>query len=441
MMTLNQIGTRLSREVSRFVRNRDGNIGLLFALTVTPMIVAIGSAVDYSRGSDARTTMMTAVDSTALAMAKRAAFLSDTQLQKEGQAYYTAVLQGRSPELAANPITVRREGKNIRVIANGTLPTYFMQMFGHGAMPIGVEAVASFGQRKVELALVLDNTGSMSSNNKMTELKKATLALIDQAESIAPTGSDRMKVSIVPFDTQVRVNAPTYRFQSWLAFRDKPEATHTSFDDIRPALATQAAWDGCIADRAEPHDTSSRAPVMALPQTFHPAVKCNQNLARIQTLTDKWGDLRNTVNEMKPTGCTNISVGARFGLATLSDSGPLAGGVAFGTPNVDKYMVILTDGDNTQNRFVNGCSGAGNRTLIDAKTRSMCDLIAGRRTEPGQPSYNVKVFTVRVIDGNQALLSSCASDPKMAKQVNSASEIGAVFQDILNQISSLRLAS
>jgi uncharacterized protein (UPF0333 family) len=440
MAPLNQFGTSLRRTVTRFVHNRDGNIGMLFALTVVPMVVAIGSAVDYSRGSDARTSMAAAVDSTALAMARRAAFLSDDQLQKEGQAYYAALMQGRVPNLVANPVTVRREGKNVRVIAGGTLKTEFMQFYGYSAMPIGVEAVAAYGQRKIELALVLDNTGSMGWSNKINELKKATHALLDQAEKIAPTGSGMMKVSIVPFDTQVRVDPGTYRMQTWLAFGDQPAASHSAFDDIRPRLATQKAWDGCIADRAEPHDISQKAPALVLPQTLHPAVVCTQDLARVRPLTDRWGDLRQTVNEMKPSGCTNITVGARFGLATLSDQGPLAGGVPFGTAGIDKYMIILTDGDNTQNRFVNGCSSGGDRTKIDAKTTGICDLITGRRVEPGQPAANVKVFTVRVIDGNQALLRSCASDPKMAKEVQNAGEIGAVFQEILNQISTLRLA-
>lgn len=441
MTCLSQIGTQLHQTATRFVRNRDGNIGLMFAFTVVPMLIAIGSAVDYSRGSDARTSMASAVDSTALAMARRAAFLTDAQLQKEGQAYYSAVIGNQVPNLVTNPIIVKREGKNVRVIADGSLKTEFMQMYGYSAMPIGVQAVASYGQKKIELALVLDNTGSMGWNNKMTELKKATTALIDQAEKIAPTGSDLMKVSIVPFDTQVRVDASTYRFQTWLAFGDQPAAANSAYDDIRPRLAAQKTWDGCIADRAEPHDVSQKAPALALPQTLHPAVVCNQGLARVRTLTDKWGDLRQTVNEMKPSGCTNITIGARFGMATLSDQGPLAGGVPFGTVGVDKYMIILTDGDNTQNRFVNDCSASGDRSKIDTKTTSMCDLIAGRRTEPGQPVSNVKVFTVRVIDGNKALLKACASDPKMAKEVQNANEIGTVFQEILNQISSLRLAS
>jgi Flp pilus assembly protein TadG len=439
MINSTRFGTELLQTAGRFVRNRDGNIGMMFAFTLVPMLAAVGTAFDYSRGSDVRTVVASAVDSTALAMARRAAALTDAQLQAEAQKHFSAVMsQQKIGDVALAPVTVKREGKNVRVTATGDMGTNFMQMFGYNRMPINIFGVAAYGQKKIELALVLDNTGSMGWNNKMQELKKATMGLIDQAEKIAPTGSGLMQVSIVPFDTQVRVDANTHRYQSWLAFKE--DAAPAAFNDIRPTMAAKAAWQGCLVDRAEPHDVSARTPSVALPGTLHPAVNCNQNLARIRPLTDKWGDLRQTVNEMKPSGCTNITIGARYGLATLSDQGPLAGGASFGDKTTDKYMVILTDGDNTQNRFVNDCSQSGNRQLIDTKTKSICDLITGRRVEGGQAQpYNVKVFTVRVIDGNAQLLRSCATEPGMAKEVTSAAEISAVFTEILSQISGVRL--
>ncbi len=55
---------------------------------------------------------------------------------------------------------------------------------------------------------------------------------------------------------------------------------------------------------------------------------------------------------MQPGGYTNVTIGARFGMAALNPADVLGGNAApLGDRNTDKYLVILTDGDNTENRF------------------------------------------------------------------------------------------
>ena len=46
-------------------------------------------------------------------------------------------------------------------------------MFGQQTLNINVSSEVLWGMKKLELALALDNTGSMASSSKMTELKKA----------------------------------------------------------------------------------------------------------------------------------------------------------------------------------------------------------------------------------------------------------------------------
>ena len=76
-----------------------------------------------------------------------------------------------------------------------------------------------WGVKKLELALALDNTGSMGSSNKMTELKKALLNVNDQngatADGLLETlkkaakKAGDVKISIIPFDTDVNVGTRT----------------------------------------------------------------------------------------------------------------------------------------------------------------------------------------------------------------------------------------
>ncbi|WP_163312499.1 VWA domain-containing protein, partial [Enterobacter cloacae] len=64
--------------------------------------------------------------------------------------------------------------------------------------------------------LVLDNTGSMASSNKMTALKTAAKNLISTL-SAAATQADSVRIGIVPFDTQVNIGT-TYRNETWLSY-------------------------------------------------------------------------------------------------------------------------------------------------------------------------------------------------------------------------------
>jgi hypothetical protein len=53
---------------------------------------------------------------------------------------------------------------------------------------------------------------------------------------------------------------------------------------------------------------------------------------------------------------------------------------------------------------------------------------------------HIKIYAVRVIDGNASLLKSCASNPSMYFDVQSASQLNAVFTSIAQNLANLRIA-
>ena len=212
---------------------------------------------------------------------------------------------------------------------------------------------------------------------------------------------DAIKISIVPFDTQVNVGTD-FRNADWLTF----DAAVS-----RGLRVARSDWRGCVADRDMPYDTNDTAPTSE--STRFPGVACSESsLAAVRPLTSNFRDLRTTVDAMTPTGNTNITVGVAWGLASLSSGMPLDQAAPFGTPRVDKIMVVLTDGDNTQNRFT---SNPGD---IDARTRKVCGEVK---------TAGITVHTIRVIEGNASLLRDCASTPDNYHEVRSASELGPVF--------------
>ena len=94
-------------------------------------------------------------------------------------------------------------------------------------------------------------------------------------------------------------------------------------------------------------------------------------------------------------------------------------------PDLDKVIVMLTDGENTQNRWTSSA------TSIDARTQKACD---------NAKAANIKLYTVRVIDGNVTLLQDCATKPDMYYDVQQAIQLNSVFSSIAQNLANLRIA-
>jgi hypothetical protein len=86
--------------------------------------------------------------------------------------------------------------------------------------------------------------------------------------------------------------------------------------------------------------------------------------------------------------------------------------------------VFLTDGLNTQNRWTTKAAD------IDARTKLVCDKIK---------AANIRIYTIRVFEGNQTLLQNCASTPGMYYNVTAANQMTPVFADIAQSLIQLRI--
>lgn len=403
--------------LNRFKTDARGSVSALFAVSVIPMLLAVGSAVDYDRLLSMRSRVQAAADATALAMARQAGDLTDAEIQSKGATFFEAAFATSWADAGANRVSrdfvrtgltiSKTADKKVVVDVKGVYPTTFMKMAGVSEMAIGAAGQAAWGVRKIEVALVLDNTGSMASSNKITELKKAAKNLVTTLEA-ASKEPDQVKIALVPFNTQVHLDT-AWKNETWL--------------DYSTFGTNKATWQGCVADRNSGYDTNDST------MAKYPAVQNCQwgtALALVKPLSADFAGMRTSVDSMNAVGNTNITIGLAWGLAALSPGAPLTGGAALGADGVEKFMILLTDGDNTQNRFGDSVY------QMDARTKTACD-------EVKKTANKITLYTVRVINGNAALLKSCATDSSKYFDVTSASQLDAVFKRIASDITSIRL--
>jgi Flp pilus assembly protein TadG len=500
-------GAVLSR-LSGFGRDDRGAIAVQAAFLATPMIVLTMGAVDIANGSAAKTRLQDALDSAAL-LAARSSATTDTALQDIGSKALTANMAGSSAVITSS--SFHADGNKVIASAKAKVTPVIAGLWLQGDMAVGAKAEITRAVNKIELALVLDNTGSMK-GSKLTNLKTASKNLIDTLGAAAARSADpdAVRIAIAPFSMTVKVGS-TYRNASWLdqnavsPINDEIFSSHANRFTLLSNIGV--AWGGCVESRRQPYDVSDAAPVAATPETlftpyFAPdessstgtwynnylpdgtnssnwktrqgyVAKYNRSptatgtnastgyiygpnsgcqLSAISRLSTDWAGLKTAVDAMTAVGDTNIPLGLMWGWHLLSPNAPFADGKAYGTAKLTKIVVLMTDGENTMGSTGNsnaslynslGYIWQGRLGITSGSTAERQAAMDGRLSTlcANMKAQGIVLYTVRVevASGSSALLQGCASTPDKFYDVQSASQLDAVFNAIAGSIQNLRI--
>ena len=469
---------------SRFMKDRRGNVAPMFALAIIPVFGLAGAAVDYSRANSVRAGIQSALDATALAMAKLAPTLTEDQLKTKTKAYFEAMFKHPDAKnVNVTPVYSTANGPQLTIDVSSTMDTAFMNILGFSSLSIGSTSTVKWGMSRLRVALVLDNTGSMSSSGKMDALKTASKALLTQLKTAATNNGD-VYVSIIPFNKDVNVGktnfAPSIRWDLWDAANNSGGNTFSGSICINGTLwqvngtswsnggscsgpaegicyqgtlynwngvafttggscSSHSAWNGCVTDRDQDYDTTNTAPSASVQATLFPAEQFAQCPEELMPLSYNWDELNKKIDKMKPDGNTNQTIGLQWGFQSLT-SAPFTIPAKDANYTYDQVIILLTDGLNTQNRF------STTQTTIDARTKKACDNIN---------AANITLYTIQVsMEGDpvSTMLQNCAGTapgPNVARKypdfdknffVTSTSGIGTVFNQIGTNLSRLRIA-
>jgi Flp pilus assembly protein TadG len=220
MLTIQPLLSRFGRAACRFTAARQGNVAITFGLSLIPVLALTGAAVDYSRANSMKAEMQAALDSTALMVSKTAASESASQVQISAHDYFMALFT--RPEASNVQLTATyasNAGSSVVVNASADMATDFMGILGMPKITIIGSSTAKWGSNRLRVALVLDNTGSMSQSGKITALKTATTNLLTQLQSAATNDGD-VYVSIIPFSKDASVDAASNNSASWIDWTD-----------------------------------------------------------------------------------------------------------------------------------------------------------------------------------------------------------------------------
>jgi Flp pilus assembly protein TadG len=446
-MPKSSISEFICQRVREFGRARGGNITLTFGLALIPMAGLAGSAIDYSRGNSVKAAMQAAADATALALSKDAANLTTSQINSKATSYFNALFTRTDvTNVSVTPAYSTGDGSQIVIKASGNLTTTVLKVVGFPSLNIDVSSTVKWGNARVRVALVLDNTGSMSSSNKMNALKNASKALINQLKDASSNNGD-VYVSIIPFSKDVNVD-PINVNKDWIKWSgaddtwDENNGTCKNYSGggnapkTKPACSKKGGtwtpdnhskWTGCVTDRDQDYDTKNTAPAPGNPATLFPAEQYPTCPVPLMALSNDWVALGKKIDDMKPDGNTNQAIGLQWGFQSLT-AAPFTIPPKDSNYTYKEVIILLTDGLNTENRWSNKAAP------IDARQKITCDNVKAAKIT----LYTIQVNTSG--DPTSTLLKDCASSPDKFFLLTSANAMVTVFNQIGTELSDLRVA-
>ena len=486
---------------SRFLNSRGGNVAMIYALAMMPTIAAVGSAVDLTRAMVVKMRLGEALDAAGLAVGGTIGMTNAQMTTKAQQFFYANYPDSELGTVTS--LTVSTSGYNnnlVTVTGTARVDTAFMGLFGINYLDIGVNVQVTRESKGLEIALALDNTGSMADSGKLTALKSATTELINILFGDQNTPA-RLKMSLIPFSQTVKVDTTQFNNAGWMDATGTSSTARLNFDNSKYAFSIwtsmkNQSWGGCLEARPNGYEELDTAPVAGTPDTrwvpyFEPdgpdssaysgyttyitdGVTGNQetrlkrsakysnvnstspnadcNLQKIQPLTNKKVLLQGQVNGMIASGNTHVAIGAAWGWRTLSPTAPYTEGSQYGDPDWTKALVLMTDGLNTtpsNSTFHKSSYTAYNyllRNQLGTTNASQSELNQDTRTTTvctRIKNAGIRVYSILLMeDGTRAknMMRSCATDPSLYFESPTSSQLKAVFQAIAQDLSNLRLS-
>jgi Flp pilus assembly protein TadG len=232
----------------RFLSDKRGNYMLLTAASIIPILGGLAVAVDYTEMSRQRQLTLNALDAAGVATARRLVEgATDQELVAYAQDFFEANLGAVDPKDATLHVTLPTAtggGTTVKLAADLTYRPYFLPTFDALMGKDGTSTVSFSAEVEVQLkntlevALVLDNSGSMDYTGSGSGKKRITL-LKDAAKQLVATLAQQasqmkqmdkpVQFAVVPFAASVNVGS-AYSTASWMDIDGRSPIHHENFD-------------------------------------------------------------------------------------------------------------------------------------------------------------------------------------------------------------------
>ncbi|MGI9405696.1 MAG: hypothetical protein ACR2O4_04940 [Hyphomicrobiaceae bacterium] len=411
--------------IRKFRSDENGTVAIVFGLIAVAFLAFGGISVDMARTYGANSQALAALDSAILAagQARNRLGSSDAELQIFAQRQFDANIANagsRVDEFSNFTLTISDDGQTFTGAVDVSVPTYFAGLVNHDSFDFTASSTATFDTKVVELAMMLDITGSMR-GTKIDGLRLAAKDVVDLMIADSPRAKSN-RIALAPYAAAVNAGSLSSQLTApgngsvdgCVVGRDGANAA----TEAAPGVGTWLTAGGPAAPLADIDPTEGTG-----------GYSCPD--VAVMPLSDSKTDLKDRINDFTDRGWTAGHLGAAWGWYLLSPQwSSVFDSDAEPAPYTDdetiKAVLLMTDGIfNT--RYI-GSSGDTSESLA----RTLC---ANMRTA------GIQVYAV-AFDAPadaEATLRACASSIDHYFEADNTQQLRAAFRNIASDLTSLRL--
>jgi Flp pilus assembly protein TadG len=245
-------------------------VAMIFAITFSALFLAVAVAIDYARTQTEVVRLQNAFDAAALAASHRLGLPDqDATGRQDADAYFKVNTTKHKGVGVLNGVVMDADQGEVVATAKGNMLTSLLKAVGIKTIGLGTSTTVKPGRGTVEVALVLDNSGSMVGqpiSDLIVAANNLTSVLYAGYE-----GTDKVKVGVVPFASSVNVGAAN-QGAAWLDSGGLSPVHSENFAEQRTRFQLFAAlgvsWGGCVEMRPSPHDVTDSVPTRSVPASL-----------------------------------------------------------------------------------------------------------------------------------------------------------------------------
>lgn len=445
------------KKLQDFRNDTSGSIFVLTALMLFVIFLSSGAAIDYTRMVSKKTKMDAALDAAILATGiELSQGVTDAnQLRQTFENFFLANVQTAGDfgaldngsgfqivSFSADPDTGAVSGE-----VASSIDATLMQLAGYDELDISSDASSVFEQTDVEVAMMLDVTGSMG-GQKIRDLRAAAT---DAVDILLPNTNTRgVRIGLVPYASSINAGG----FATRVTRGNETTVAGGGF-----VSSINVPTNNCVSGRggrdAVTDAYSQNSPLGSDSRTVNGALtpvrrKCP--IATVQPLTNDRAELKRQIQNYIADGYTAGHLGIAWSYYLLSENWqPLfnsSNKPADYSPDVQKIAILMTDGE--FNTAFEGIPGGGNNAPFNnsnsvnvSNTRAvqLCDDM--KRLKSGNPGIIIYSIAFQAPTSAEATLRDCANtdtvDTTYYYSASNGQQLREAFRAIAASIGNLRI--
>ncbi len=456
-------GSIFRRTVRRFCRDRRGNYGMMMAALAPLLLLGVGFGINIAQVSTARSNLLAALDSAVTSTARdlTTGVIDENDARATVEAFLLANGQrafSQGERITLDSIVINKTQKTVTAQASVVVDVAFPLFGAANRQKITTESAAIYSDRKIEVAMMLDLTGSMKktkTDDKLGDLQKAAKNAVNALLSYNKGADPRVRIALVPYANSVNVGKSIAQASVFVERSAADRKQAPASNDPKVVLSASRP-DNCATERKGDYQYSDRGPTASMVNRdylldgfanlpgYVPSATCPK--AEMVPLTTDQTTLNATIDKFVADGGTAGHIGVQWTWYMLSEHwasvvGSSAAPAKRDPKKVGKYAILMTDGEFNLSYFDVTKAADAYNDKGKKETRESAKKLCEEMRKAG-----IEIFTIgfKLTDEKaRETMRSCASPDTGSIQhyfdTSTGSELDAAFQKIVENLERLAL--